>query len=134
MIHIVMRVSFTPRGARDVGDCGHLGLAGAACKGAIIINDPDDRFSPSRHLARRRRAHALRRVDGPLAGLDAIELSVPVIQHMLRELEGTLPDFMIWGSVVPNLAYSNIAREILMTRTLHRRSPRSRPSSHARPA
>jgi acetyl-CoA C-acetyltransferase len=54
------------------------------------------------------------RVDGPLARLDAIELSVPVVQHMLRELDGALPDFVIWGSVVPNLTYSNIAREILM--------------------
>jgi acetyl-CoA C-acetyltransferase len=54
------------------------------------------------------------RVDGALARLDAIELSVPVVQRMLRELDGALPDFVIWGSVVPNLTYSNIAREILM--------------------
>jgi acetyl-CoA C-acetyltransferase len=54
------------------------------------------------------------KVDGALAGLDAIELSVPVVQHMLRELDGALPDFMIWGSVVPSLTYSNIAREVLM--------------------
>jgi acetyl-CoA C-acetyltransferase len=54
------------------------------------------------------------RVDGPRARLDANELSVPVVQHMLRELDGALPDFVIWGSVVPNLTYSNIAREILM--------------------
>jgi acetyl-CoA C-acetyltransferase len=54
------------------------------------------------------------RVDGPLAGLDAIELSVPVVRHMLNELHGALPDFVVWGSVVPNLAYSNLAREVLM--------------------
>ena len=54
------------------------------------------------------------RVDGPLAALDAIELSVPVVRHMLGELRGALPDFVVWGSVVPNLTYSNIAREVLM--------------------
>ena len=54
------------------------------------------------------------RVDGPLAALDAIELSVPVVRHMLGELGGALPDFVVWGSVVPNLTYSNIAREVLM--------------------
>jgi len=54
------------------------------------------------------------KVDGPLAGLDAIALSVPVVQRMLNELDGALPDFVIWGSVVPNLTYSNIAREVLM--------------------
>jgi len=54
------------------------------------------------------------KVDGPLARLDAIELSVPVVRHMLGELQGALPDFVVWGSVVPNLTYSNIAREVLM--------------------
>lgn len=54
------------------------------------------------------------RVDGPLASLDAIALSVPVVQRMLKELDGALPDFVIWGSVVPNLTWSNIAREVLM--------------------
>ena len=54
------------------------------------------------------------KVDGPLAALDAIELSVPVVRHMLGELRGALPDFVVWGSVVPNLTYSNIAREVLM--------------------
>src|SRR5689334_25293919 len=54
------------------------------------------------------------KVDGPLAALDAIELSVPVVRHMLAELQGALPDFVVWGSVVPNLTYSNIAREVLM--------------------
>ena len=28
------------------------------------------------------------KVDGPLAALDAIELSVPVVRHMLGELDG----------------------------------------------
>src|SRR5215218_8258804 len=54
------------------------------------------------------------KVDGPLARLDAIELSVRVVRHMLGELRGAMPDFVVWGSVVPNLTYSNIAREVLM--------------------
>jgi acetyl-CoA C-acetyltransferase len=54
------------------------------------------------------------KVDGALATFDAISLSVPVVRHMLEELRGALPDFAVWGTVVPNLTYSNIAREILM--------------------
>lgn len=54
------------------------------------------------------------KVDGPLAKLDAIGLSVPVVRHMIGQLEGGLPDFAVWGAVVPNLTWSNIAREILM--------------------
>lgn len=54
------------------------------------------------------------KVDGPLAGHDAIGLSVPVVQHMIGQLDGARPDFAIWGAVVPNLTWSNIAREILM--------------------
>lgn len=54
------------------------------------------------------------KVDGPLASLDAIALSVPVAQRMLKELDGALPDFVVWGSVVPSLTWSNIAREVLM--------------------
>src|SRR5262245_4925022 len=54
------------------------------------------------------------KVDGPLAGLDAIELSVPVVRHMLNELDGATPDFVVWGTVVPNLTWSNIAREVLL--------------------
>ena len=54
------------------------------------------------------------KVDGPLAGLDAIELSLPVVRHMLGELDGAVPDFFAWGTVVPNLTWSNIAREVLL--------------------
>ena len=54
------------------------------------------------------------KVDGPFAGLDAIALSVPVVQHMMGELVGSKPDFAVWGTVIPNLTWSNIAREILM--------------------
>ena len=54
------------------------------------------------------------KVDGPLASYDAISLSVPVVRHMIDELHGATPDFAVWGTVVPNLTWSNIAREILM--------------------
>ncbi|MEO8523443.1 MAG: acetyl-CoA C-acyltransferase [Caldimonas sp.] len=54
------------------------------------------------------------KVDGPLARYDAIELSVPVVRHMIDTLAGAAPDFVVWGNVVPNLAWSNIAREVLM--------------------
>lgn len=54
------------------------------------------------------------RAGGPLAKLDAIELSVPVVRHMLDELAGAVPDFFAWGTVVPNLTWSNLAREVLM--------------------
>ena len=52
------------------------------------------------------------KVDGPLKGYDAIALSVPVVQAMLAQ--GTRPDFAIWGTVIPNLTWSNIAREVLL--------------------
>ena len=54
------------------------------------------------------------KVDGPLSGLDAIELSTPVVRHMVGLLNGSAPDFAVWGTVVPNLTWSNIAREVLM--------------------
>jgi acetyl-CoA C-acetyltransferase len=54
------------------------------------------------------------KVDGPLAKLDAIALSVPVVRHMIGRLDGAAPDFVVWGNVAPNLAWSNIAREVLM--------------------
>jgi acetyl-CoA C-acetyltransferase len=50
------------------------------------------------------------RVDGPLARLGAIEMSVPVMSAMTRE--GIRPDLLVWGTVIPNLGYSNVAREI----------------------
>jgi acetyl-CoA C-acetyltransferase len=57
------------------------------------------------------------RVDGPLARLGAIGLSVPVVRAMTGlEPSGhspaVKPDVVIWGTVIPNLGYSNIAREI----------------------
>ncbi len=54
------------------------------------------------------------KVDGALSSFDAIALSVPVVRHMIKQLDGALPDFAVWGTVVPNLTWSNIAREVLM--------------------
>ncbi len=53
------------------------------------------------------------KADGALAAYDAIQLSVPVVQAMAARLQaGARADFAVWGSVVPNLGWSNIAREI----------------------
>ncbi len=55
------------------------------------------------------------RVDGALRSLDAVALSVPVAKAMAAQLQaGDRPDLMVWGSVMPNLAVSNIAREVLV--------------------
>ncbi len=51
------------------------------------------------------------KVDGALAGYDAIQMSVPVAQAMAKVAR---PDLMIWGTVIPSLRWSNIAREVLM--------------------
>ena len=53
------------------------------------------------------------KVDDALAAYDAIALSVPVAQAMVARLKANMrADFAVWGSVVPNLGWSNIAREI----------------------
>lgn len=52
------------------------------------------------------------KVDGALAAHDAIDLSVPVVKAMLDK--GARPDFAVWGTVIPNLTWSNIAREVLL--------------------
>jgi acetyl-CoA C-acetyltransferase len=54
------------------------------------------------------------KVNGALGHLDAIALSVPVVRAMLTKLADGKPDFTIWGTVIPNLTWSNIAREVLM--------------------
>jgi acetyl-CoA C-acetyltransferase len=51
------------------------------------------------------------KVDGALKNLDAIQMSVPVAQAMAKIAR---PDLMIWGTVIPSLRWSNIAREVLM--------------------
>jgi acetyl-CoA C-acetyltransferase len=63
------------------------------------------------------------RVDGALAKLGAIELSVPVVQAMAAQLGGERPDFMVWGTVAPNLGYSNIAREVVIDAKLDASMP-----------
>src|SRR6266571_3292897 len=78
------------------------------------------------------------RVDGPLAGLGAVELSVPVMRAMIglepipatplpgargSMREGIRPDLLVWGTVIPNLGYSNIAREVQIDAGLDRTVP-----------
>jgi hypothetical protein len=50
-------------------------------------------------------------VDGPFANRDSLSLSVPVVQAMAPQVNGSI-DFAVWGSVVLNLAYANLAREV----------------------
>ncbi len=55
------------------------------------------------------------KVDSALGGRDAIALSVPVVQAMCNQLKnGDRPDLMVWGTVAPNLGWSNIAREVAL--------------------
>jgi acetyl-CoA C-acetyltransferase len=55
------------------------------------------------------------RVDGALRRLDALALSVPVAKAMAAQLaNGDRPDLMVWGTVAPNLGWSNNAREIVV--------------------
>lgn len=54
------------------------------------------------------------KVDGALGQFDVISLSVPVVRQMIDQLGGGAPDFAVWGTVVPNLTWSNVAREVLM--------------------
>ena len=52
------------------------------------------------------------RVDGSLAGRDGIAIGIPVLRAMAeRVAPGTRIDSMQWGSVIPSLHYSNLARE-----------------------
>jgi acetyl-CoA C-acetyltransferase len=50
------------------------------------------------------------RVDGGLAGRDAIGLGVPVLQAMGQRVTGRI-DSCAWGAVIPSLFYANLARE-----------------------
>ena len=50
-------------------------------------------------------------VDGPFAHRDSLTLSVPVVQVMAARVRGPI-DFGVWGAVIPNLAYANLAREV----------------------
>lgn len=49
---------------------------------------------------------------GALVRYDAAGLSVPVVQGMSARLAEGRPDLVLWGTVIPNLGWSNIAREI----------------------
>ena len=51
------------------------------------------------------------KVEGALKNLDAIQMSIPVAQAMAKI---ATPDLLIWGTVIPSLRWSNIAREVLM--------------------
>ena len=64
------------------------------------------------------------RVDGALGNLDAIQMSVPVAQAMAKQLGGQdRPDLMVWGTVIPSLRWSNIAREVLIDAGLDQSTP-----------
>jgi acetyl-CoA C-acetyltransferase len=64
------------------------------------------------------------RVDGPLRALDAVELSVPVAKAMAARLPaGSRADLMVWGTVAPNLGWSNIAREVVIQAGLDQSTP-----------
>ncbi len=64
------------------------------------------------------------KVDSTLSQLDAIELSVPVMRSMLGVNGVSIrPDFAIWGTVAPNLGYSNIAREVFIDAGLDQTIP-----------
>lgn len=62
------------------------------------------------------------RTDGAFAGRDALTLSVPVAQAMAAQVKGSI-DFGIWGAVVGNLAYANLAREIWLEAKLEPHVP-----------
>ncbi len=54
------------------------------------------------------------KIDAQLAGCDVFGLSVPVVQAMIERLRSGRPDLVIWGAVVPNLGWSNLAREVCL--------------------
>ena len=57
---------------------------------------------------------------GALAARDAVSLSVPVVQAMAAHAE---PDLLVWGTVIPNLGWSNIAREAWLDAKLNPNVP-----------
>jgi len=64
------------------------------------------------------------KVDGPLRALDAAALSIPVAKAMTAQLAaGDRPDLMVWGTVAPNLGWSNIAREVMAQAKLDLSTP-----------
>jgi len=64
------------------------------------------------------------KVDGPLRSLDAAALSIPVVKAMTAQLgAGDRPDLIVWGTVAPNLGWSNIAREVMAQAKLDLSTP-----------
>ncbi len=64
------------------------------------------------------------RVDGALRRLDAAAISVPVASAMAAQLAaGDRPDFVVWGTVAPNIGWSNIAREVVIDAKLEPSTP-----------
>src|ERR1700694_1275396 len=61
-------------------------------------------------------------VDGPFAHRDSLTLSVPVVQAMAQRAHGPV-DFGVWGAVIPNLAYANLAREVWLEAKLDPHAP-----------
>lgn len=61
-------------------------------------------------------------VDGAFAKRDSLALSVPVAQAMAAKVTGRI-DFGVWGSVVQNLAYANLAREVWLEGRLDPHTP-----------
>lgn len=53
------------------------------------------------------------KADKELKDVGAVALSTHVMNEMNEKL-GVNPSYVFWGTVVPNLAYSNIAREVVM--------------------
>lgn len=49
------------------------------------------------------------KIDGPLARLDAVQLSGPVVRQAAQV---ALPDYFVWGSIIPSLSVSHVAREV----------------------
>lgn len=61
-------------------------------------------------------------VDGPFAHRDSLALSVPVVQAMAERSSGPI-DFGVWGAVIPNLGYANLAREVWLEAKLDPHMP-----------
>jgi acetyl-CoA C-acetyltransferase len=64
------------------------------------------------------------RVDGAMKALDAVALSVPVAKAMAAQLApADRPDLVVWGTVMANLGWSNIAREVTIDAGLDQATP-----------
>jgi acetyl-CoA C-acetyltransferase len=75
------------------------------------------------------------KIDAGLATRDEVGLGVPVVQAMARQLHPAQQiDFALWGSVIPNLVYSNVGREVWFDAKLDATVRRSGSDSHHSPA